>query len=432
MNSIIHRIKAFFDKKGLTQNRSFIKYFSSNILSVPVSLITGFINFRNIDPIYMGMWATVTIFEVYANFLRLGIVNGMNRELPHAMGQGNMEKAKKYASTTYMFSLINILILLIITPFIVKGIKLDSSYYACLIVVLIKACLSFYTTYLQGTFRSDDQFSKLADITHIGLLAKLLLCPLVLLGFNGFLVYELILILLSAFLLHKFRPLKVKAKFYFPEMKSMFSIGFPLFLTSYFLGIIDTLPRLFIIKDGNQELLGIYAPVLMLLNTMMIFPGTITNFLYPKFSYKIGQKVLAMEIWKQYFKVIAFSFIGILVVVSIGYFFLDFFAVLFPKYALSVPYLKAALLICPFLVYKMGNTINGVLRKPQNMITFALFYGFFQVISYYVLLAFMNDVLLKVIYSQVITALATLIFSLVVNYLTVVNYDKQNEILTTN
>lgn len=413
------------EEKYFKKNKSFLKYFSSNILSVPVSLVTGFINFRNIDPMFMGMWATVTIFEVYSTFLRLGVVNGMNRELPFALGQGDEEKAVKYAATTQFFSIFNGLILLLIAPIIIKSIHLDESYFTCVTVVLIKACLSFYTTYLQGTFRSDDQFGKLANITIWVLGAKLLFCPLVFLGFNGFLTYELILIVLNSLLLHKFRPIRIKPKLYFPEMKTLILTGFPLFATSYLLGVIDTLPRLFIIKDGTEQLLGLYAPILMLVNTMMIFPSSIMNFLYPKFSYQIGQKIPAIQIWKKYFKVLALSFIGIFLAVVPGYFLMDYFGMMFPKYASSVPYLKAALLICPFLVYKMGNTINGVLRKPEYMAYYTFFYGAFQLVSYYFLLNSIDDVLLKVIYSQVITGFATLIFSMLMNYTLVINYDKK-------
>lgn len=376
----------------------------------------------------MGMWATVTIFEVYSSFLRMGVVNGMNRELPHALGQGDFDKGDKFAATTQMFSIFNGLILLLLAPIIIKSLDVDESYFACITVVLIKACLSFYTTYLTGTFRSDDQFGKLADITLIGLCTKLLFCPLVFLGFNGFLVFELILILINSFLLHKFRPFRIKPKFYFPEMRRLVSTGFPLFATSYLLGVFDTMPRIFIIKDGNEQLLGLYAPILVLLNTMMIFPSSIMNFLYPKFSYQIGQKIPAIQIWKNYFKVLVLSFIGISLIVILGYFLMDYFGVFFPKYASSVQYLKAALLICPFLVYKMGNTINGVLRKPQYMAYYTVFYGVFQLLSYYFFLSSVDDVLLKVIYSQVLTGFATLIFSMLMNYSVVLKFDKQNSL----
>jgi len=412
------------EEKYFKKNKSFLKYFSSNVLSVPVSLVTGFINFKNIDPIFMGMWATVTIFEVYSSFLRMGVVNGMNRELPHALGQGDYEKGNKFAATTQMFSIFNGLILLLLAPIIISSLDLDETYFACITVVLIKACLSFYTTYLTGTFRSDDQFGKLADITLIGLCAKLLFCPLVFLGFNGFLVFELILILINSFLLHKFRPIRIKPKFYFPEMVRLVSTGFPLFATSYLLGVFDTLPRLFIMKDGAEQLLGLYTPILMLVNTMMIFPSSIINFLYPKFSYQIGQKISAVSIWNKYFKVVILTFLGIFIVVFPAYFVMDFFGIIFPKYSASVPYLKVALLICPFLVYKMGNTINSVLRKPKYMVYYTFFYGGVQVISYYVILQNMNDVLLKVIYSQIITGFATLIFSLGMNYYLVLKFDR--------
>jgi O-antigen/teichoic acid export membrane protein len=211
-------------------------------------------------------------------------------------------------------------------------------------------------------------------------------------------------------------------------MKRLILTGFPLFATSYILGVIDTLPRLFIIKDGSEQLLGLYAPILMLVNTMMIFPSSIMNFLYPKFSYQIGQKIPAIQIWKKYFKVLAISFLGIFLVVVPGYFLMDYFGMVFPKYASSVPYLKAALLICPFLVYKMGNVINGVLRKPKYMAYYTFFYGGFQLLSYYFLLSNLDDVLLKVIYSQVITGLATLIFSMIMNYTLVLKFDKQNSL----
>jgi hypothetical protein len=262
----------------------------------------------------------------------------------------------------------------------------------------------------------------------ISLASKLLFCPLVLFGFNGFLVYEVILLLISAVLLHYYRPIKIKPQFHKIELKRLFKTGIPHFVTSYIVSIIDTLPRLFIIKYGTEQLLGLYSPVLMLLNTLMIFPSTISTYLYPKFSFKIGMNVAASVIWKQYYKVLILSFLGITGMVFIGYFLIDYFGVIFPKYALSVPYLKAALCICPFLVYKLGNTINGVLRKPQFMLSYALFYGAFQLISYFVILSFLNDVLLKVIYSQVITAFATLIFSLFVNYYIVIQYDKKNSI----
>jgi O-antigen/teichoic acid export membrane protein len=71
-------------------------------------------------------------------------------------------------------------------------------------------------------------------------------------------------------------------------------------------------------KDGAEQLLGLYTPILMLVNTMMIFPSSIINFLYPKFSYQIGQKISAVSIWNKYFKVVILTFLGIFIVVFPG------------------------------------------------------------------------------------------------------------------
>lgn len=403
-------------QKYLKDNKTILKFLSSSLLAVPISLITGFITFRKIDPYSMGIWGTLTIFESYSNFLRLGIVNGMNRELPYALGAGNHEKAIKYAETTYSYTAVNIGILLTLIPIFVFKFKSNELYLATLGVVATRVVLSFYTTYISGTFRSDDQFNKLSNIQFIILVLTLVLCPLVLLGYHGYLIYQLLLVISNTILLHYFRPFHLKPKFHRIEFAQLFKIGFPIFITSYLVTIIDTFPRLYIVKYGNEKLMGLYAPILMLLGTVSLLPNVLATYLYPKFSFRLGKSNDAKGVWKRLIKLYTVSIAFISVLIIGAFFLLDYFISFFPKYSESLPYLKLSLFICPFVMYKLGNMLNAIFKNYRYMILYVIIYGLVQVATIIIGAYLLSDVLKIAIYSQIVTAILLFAISLIFNY----------------
>ena len=119
-------VKSFF--AYLKQKKVLFKMISSSYLALPVNLIVAVFTYRLIDPYFMGIWATMIVFETYANALRLGIVNGMNRELPYAMGSGKEKEALTYAQTTLAYNLITVIPLWIIIPFIIFKFELNQTY----------------------------------------------------------------------------------------------------------------------------------------------------------------------------------------------------------------------------------------------------------------------------------------------------------------
>jgi O-antigen/teichoic acid export membrane protein len=408
--------------KKLLSNKALLKYVSVSYLSIPISLITGFLTFRKIDPVLMGFWSLFTVFETYSTIMRLGIVNGMNRELPNAMGVGNGEKASRYASTTLFYTIIEVLILLIAAPIIIwqLGFKIDPNlkmyFYATALVSLIRVVVSFYITYLSGTLRSDDSFNKLSNINATILFMKLAFCPLVFFGFYGFLIYELVALLTNVFLLHKFRPLRVLPKFYKGEMMELFKIGFPIFLVSSAISYIDTIPRLYIIQYSTAEMLGLYTPVIMLISIISILPNSLSAYMYPKFTFQMAQSNDLNGIWKKLIRIYAASF-GFIVLASLaGYYLLDHFVYLFPKYALSKDYLKLSLLLCPFVFFRMGNTLHIVLKKFNYMVLFTVIYGLTQLISLKVVSHYFTDIIEIVIWSQIYTSILVFLVGLGLNY----------------
>jgi hypothetical protein len=54
----------------------------------------------------MGVWHTLLIVLSYLGVVRLGIVNGMGRELPFALGRGDVEAGRRIAATTLLYNVV--------------------------------------------------------------------------------------------------------------------------------------------------------------------------------------------------------------------------------------------------------------------------------------------------------------------------------------
>jgi O-antigen/teichoic acid export membrane protein len=415
----------------LIKKRVLVKVLSSSFLSLPVNLLVSVITLRYIDPYYMGVWAAMTIFETYANILRLGIVNGMNRELPFALGTGEQEKAIGYAQTTFAFNLFATVIIWIIAPLIMYNFELNSTYIACIMVSLGRITLNYYITYVAGTFRTTDNFNKLSNIQFVLIVSHLLFSGLIFIyGFNGYLAMQLLQTLLNAILLHLYRPFRVLPKFNSKAFVALFKTGMPLFATSYLVSIIDTIPKLFIIRFGNETMLGLYTPVLIIITAFSLLPNSLGAYYYPKLSYAFGKRNDPVEIWKMMKKVYLVSLLVIFPMILAGYFILPEVIAFFPKYKESLPFMQAALFIGPFILAKLGNLLNVVLKKINFMGYYVALNGVFQIASIASLYLFTEMPVLQIaIWSQVITSALVYMCSLlinrkVVNLMTEQNLDK--------
>lgn len=408
--------------KKIFRNKIAIKYFSSTFLSLPVSIFSGILIFKNIDPYLMGIWTSVAVFETYGNILRLGVINGMNRELPYTLGENNKSKAIAIASTTLNYTIFNISIIVLIGFFILYTFDFNQYYLWVILVFVIKISLSFYNSYLTGTFRSQDDFNKLSNIQYFMIIIKLISLPLILLGFYGYLLVQLLVIIFDSVVLHYYRPFKETTKFNINIYKELIKVGFPIFVTSYGITLIDSLPKLFILKYGDEYSMGIFSPVLMLSSVIVMLPNMVLTYIYPKLSYHLGNKRNPVELFKKLKELYLLIFLGILFIVSILYFLLDYFTLFFPKYHESLPYLHLSLIIYPFILFKIGHMVNSIFKKYNFMYYFLLYYFIIQIISLISLNYFLSDILQIAIISQAISFAVLLLISIKMNKKAVLSY----------
>ena len=358
------------NKSLFRQHKTPLLYVNATMFSYAITMLTSFVTYRYITPEYLGIWATFTTFSTLATFLRLGIVNGMNRELPYYLGKGDKQAAYSYAETTLSYTLFTVIILILTGivalstwNFAQYGI-LCSSYRNAAIVFFLSIAIEPYKAYVSGTFRTNNSFDQLSKIQIICAIVRIPTLGFVIwLGYNGFLIREAILFVLEGLLLHFKRPLpEIKPIFNWNVFKKLFQIGFNIFLVSYLSSFVDTFPRLFLIHEGTTTELGLFSPVLMLISIVYLIPGTLSNYLYPKFSFAYGNGVDKLYFWKRtIFLVLISTGIGILFSI-VMYFIIDYIIPFFPKYIESVPYIKMMCVGLAFVGYKVCS-VNFVIFK---------------------------------------------------------------------
>lgn len=235
---------------------------------------------------------------------------------------------------------------------------------------------------------------------------------------------QLLLAVLNALLLHIYRPFKIKPKFDSKVFVILFKTGFPLFITSYLVQFVDTIPRLFIINYGNETMLGIFSPAILMISSFALLPNSLSTYYYPKLSYQFGKTGDANMLFKQLLKIYVVSFFVFIPFIILAYLFIDDILVYFPKYKASAPYIKICLLVVPFVLAKLGNLINVILKKVKFMAIYAGTYFVCQVVSILILKQFFEDILFIASWSIVITFVILFITCIVINKRVVVLYSE--------
>lgn len=410
--------------KNRNRYKTPLKFLNSTLFSAIISFALGFVTFRYIDPDHLGIWGTFSTFTVYATFLRLGIPNGMNRELPYYYGKGDNVTAMKCASTTLSYSLFNTIVSFIVAvcffcyfDFSKYG-ELSSDYFHTAIVFWIVVLIEPYTTYLSGTYRTSDNFDRLSKLQiWKSIIASITILLLVIWGFEGYLMRHFIISIFDPIYLHIYRPIKKLAiKFDFSIFKKLFVVGFQLFITSYASTFIDTLPRLFVIQNGSSLDVGLFSPVIILVSTILLVPNVISQYLYPTFSYALGKGYDRIYFWNKLKPILLISLVIGVVAVSGAVLLVDPVLSIFPKYLDSALYIKVSCIGFVFLGYKVCTMLCSIFKEWKWLYINTICYGVFMIGSIFILKFLFDDPLLVSSLSISLTTILMFIVSVYMAY----------------
>jgi O-antigen/teichoic acid export membrane protein len=271
--------------------RTFVTFIVSAGAVNVVSLLASGLAFRWIDPVSMGIWQTLLLVSSYLTVVRLGLVNGLGRELPFALGRGDDARARRIAATALAFNtacclVVAAVFVALLVPFWEHG----ASWRIALVAMAATSAANLHLAYLQATYRSSAEFDRLSRIQWAQAAAGILL-PFVayVWGFPGLCIHAALQAVAVTTLAHRDRPLPVAPRFDRVLAWQLLATGFPLFLAGYLQVLATGFDRVILLHRGGVSAVGYYSPAVAVLAAMAIVPGAVATYVYPRMSYALGQ-----------------------------------------------------------------------------------------------------------------------------------------------
>ena len=150
----------------------------------------------------------------------------------------------------------------------------------------------FYATfYLPATYRTSQDFAKLATVTVMqNAVGLVLVVAVVLCGFYGVCLRAAVPVLFGAWMLRRWQPIRVGPHWSLAQLRHLLIIGLPIFavgeLGSTLWMLID---QRLVQHYMDARGLGLYSPVLMVAGTMEFLPLAFSQVIYPRMSQQYGR-----------------------------------------------------------------------------------------------------------------------------------------------
>lgn len=339
------------------------KVIGGNVASNLISLVTSILIARWVLPYDMGVWNTALLITLYTPTLQLGVFNGLNRELPYLIGAGDRDGAVRLAEAADAWCWVLVWISVAIGLLAALWLWLTGQTEKCFtsIAVAVVIVCSWPTLYLTTTYRTRNEFGRLAKNTVIvSLSGAVLVCFVWRMHYHGLILRAALLAALGVLALYYRRPLPLKPRWGLKELTQLAKIGIPIWLVGQLSAFFTSLDRLMLVK--STQVLGYFTIAIQVAAFVRQVPTAFGMVLYPQMAQQYGQNRSAMDVWRLSRKgAFAAAFLGLIIGV-VGWFMLPpFVRLVLPKY---LPGVRAAQW-SGFLGFAMGFYLFD---SPYNII----------------------------------------------------------------
>ena len=366
MNAIVQRIKHSHLLKEFC-------YFSATIIFLQASrFFVSVLAARELGPINWGMWQLLSLIIVYSSVSHLGVINGMNRNIPLFIGQGNDQLVEKISGVAFVVAMA-LTILFCMALFTISFFFEGNTFTVPFRLMLLFLLLYQLHTYLQISLKSRSRFAELSKQNFIFALLYMLFVIPMLQRFNieGLILGQCGAVLVTSLYILKTSSLRLRLNFSFNESVKMIKIGLPIMLAGILYALMTTTDRWIIKSYLDIEQLGQYSVAIMAFGALSIIPMTVSQQIYPRMAQSWGrnydQKELAHWVRKQHLSSISFTFPLIL---GAYYFFPVLIEAYLPEYCDGITSMRiiifAPLFLC--IAFGYGNCLNTIDKQVYNMI----------------------------------------------------------------
>jgi O-antigen/teichoic acid export membrane protein len=272
----------------------------ANLASMVLSLVGGFLQARLLAPAILGLFNGIGLALRYAPFLQLGVLDGLYRELPYHIGRGDRQRAEALASVAQGWALIvgsvyAIALLGVGGWHLAHGRSWMAAGWSSNAIL---ALVFYYKTYyLQLTYRTAQDFSRLALVAVVESMASVVLLILVAwLNFYGLCLRALLVGALGTGMLFLWRPIRVRPTWNVGHLKHLLLVGLPIFSVGQTYSWWSVLDSTLVLKFAGLEGMGLYAMVTMANAAIEFIPSASSQVLYPRMAEEYGKALSVSKV----------------------------------------------------------------------------------------------------------------------------------------
>lgn len=272
-----------------SKNKSFLREFlsfgSSTVLVQFSRVGSGLVVAGIVGPIAWGDWYLLNLIIAYGALSQLGVLNGMNRDVPAALGRNEPELAvrlRQAALGLLVLASVSVVLLLL-------GLSLSTGIIhvsAAFLLTLVLLLASQVQTYVSASLRSTTQFKQLSVLQLIQAVAYPVfsITGAVFFGLPGFIVGQILTLAITSLAAIpipevKWSPILDRALF-----KQLVFVGFPIMLVGVVHTIFTTVDRWVVAGYLGAESLGHYSLAIMALGAVGLLPQVISQQFYPRMA----------------------------------------------------------------------------------------------------------------------------------------------------
>lgn len=349
---------------------------ASNIIGLIFTALASMWCANLVGPQQMGVFNTLQLIVNYSPILTFGILNGLNREIPHAIGQSDTTKVYKLAGAAHFISLlaswVSAFIMLIIA-FIAynKGYKDWSLGFLVFAAIVPISLMRFF---VEITYRTGNDF-KWLSITKIitSILAVALVPILYKVAWEGLLLRAILFAWIGYNLLWLKRKIISTPIWNTEAIKLLLKSGFPIFIVGFIYSALLSVDRLIITYELGTKALGIYTPSILILQGMAVLPASIMQVIYPKAVEEFSRTSSARSILSFIFKPLPLLILLQLPFVFISWLYIPYVINLYmPEFTDGIKAAQWSVIAGFFLTLSTPTLIFNILKKQIHYIAIIL------------------------------------------------------------
>ncbi len=345
----------------------------ANIVVVVIGVVGSLVQAHYVGPDDLGFVRKYSIVANYAAFLSLGLFIILQREYPFLMGRGEPERARRVAAIVQSWYLLVSAVIcgsLSIITFIAlfQGLWREA---AAWFIQIVTVWATFYTGYyLTSTFRSGQEFKRLAQGQFASAVAGVAVLPLfVWFPFPALVLRSVAGQIVSSVYLHLVRPVKVGWCLPWREFADLVQRGVRFYIGNYTRYIFwQTVEIWLMLRIGGDTGVGLFVFSKMIAEAIAQLSIAINQVYYPRLAYTFGQSGSVLVCIKQAIKP-TFLNLAISVIAILAAWFLIPPIVLFafPKYSGSVALMRIlvlqVLVMSTSILVQMVTVLDGYLTQ---------------------------------------------------------------------